>query len=967
MANVHLHIPSFNAGELSPLLGARFAVEKVQSGCRLMRNFIPHVHGPAFRRPGMEYLGANVDSAHRSELRGFNFSTSTGYILELHEDGLAIWNNGAKVTLVAPVAWPYSEAECAEVQIAQVNDVCYIAHPAHPPRQLTRHAHDDWRLAEIDWKWPALGDENVRISEVAAPVVTQLLAIPLGWPEMATTAGSHTFSIQNFVSGATAKRAILEFWDVSAWTDWPSAVLDWTTTAPTPFAFTTFNSYFFRFKIPETYPSAPGGEARLVYPSGTTDLSLAGTPASPLSVVTVPADTPWQVTVKCPATLGTSAALTLQKWNGSAWVTHQVMTLTTSQTVTTRQDALTASTDMRFLYAGRTTTGGEARIELLDFGASDEINLSVDGVNGSGRTMTASEPLFQAGHVGSFWQITHRRDLAYAEIVAVAYGFSEMVSEEIRVAGKWDVFTYGAWDATLYLERNVAGVWEGVRSWSSAQDRNIIATGQEDQGALLRLRLGAGTGAAASGAAVPRFVLEAADARVDGIVKVTAVGTLDGDGLATTATVDVVVTLHSSLATPLWTEGAWSTVKGYPRTVALHGQRLWFGGTSAEPLRIWGSLVNDYLDFRRTTLEDASVSFTPAAQQSNALQWMASYEDDLILGTLGDEWTLSGGLEGKPISPTSVSMQRRSGYGSDYQASLLLGEVIVFVQRGGRRVRQVAPRSDGTVWAAADLMVLSEHIAARGIRQFAVMHFPQSILWAVTNDGMLLGMTYEQEQNVFAWHVHETDGLVESVAVLFGTESDEVWLSVNRDGARGIERLDAKVMARRFDEAETLIYLDAAKRFTGSGLTSLTGLSHLNGKLVTILRNGIVETTQTVSGGVLTITAADDVIVGLPFTSELQPMRLEIPLRDGTAQHRNWRVSRVGLYLHDSRGGEVADAPGERYEQLKYPSGTALYSGESETPIESRTRAGVDVVVRTSSARPLNVGSITLKGDVYGE
>jgi hypothetical protein len=92
-------------------------------------------------------------------------------------------------------------------------------------------------------------------------------------------------------------------------------------------------------------------------------------------------------------------------------------------------------------------------------------------------------------------------------------------------------------------------------------------------------------------------------------------------------------------------------------------------------------------------------------------------------------------------------------------------------------------------WSASDLTVLAEHVTQKGVSQFAVSTNPFSILWAISDDGKLLGMTYEVEQNVFGWHVHETDGLIESVAVVRGTNADEVWLAVNRGGVRQIERL----------------------------------------------------------------------------------------------------------------------------------------------------------------------------------
>lgn len=178
MAQVHLHIGSFNSGELTPLMGDRFAVEKVQSGCRRLRNFLLHVHGPAFRRPGLIRQGAAMSQTYKSRLIPFNFSTTTGFILELCPDGLKVWSNGAAVPLDAPVSLPYSEAECFEVQFHQINDVVKLVHPDHETQQLVRYTDTDWQLIDTDWTWPPMGDENTTTTTLS--VSLDFYADPLG-------------------------------------------------------------------------------------------------------------------------------------------------------------------------------------------------------------------------------------------------------------------------------------------------------------------------------------------------------------------------------------------------------------------------------------------------------------------------------------------------------------------------------------------------------------------------------------------------------------------------------------------------------------------------------------------------------------------------------------------------------------------------------------------------------------------
>lgn len=962
MAQVHLHIPSFNAGELSPLLGARFAVEKVQAGCRKLRNFVIHTHGPAFRRPGMEDVGAAKSDEFKSRLAGFSFSTTTGFILEFSPDGLQVWSNSELVPLVNEVALPYSETECAELQIEQVNDVCYLVHGNHPPRQLTRYADDDWRLADIDWDWPPLGDENARADAVSTPDVTSVLEVPTEeWPEfIVPTNTPFVFALTTPDTTAAAKTATVQHWSGTAWVT--THTFSWTTSPPASFNSNT--GAFTVWRLTYVGPQNVGlvGMGGLYNHTLDTNVYFA---AEDSESVVVPAGQ-WQAVVACSNPLPAGATLWLQKKTGSTFANYIKMTLRAGDTIETRLPALAMATEFRFNWTGR-AMAGTAALETLVFPVVEDITLECSNTNGEGRTLTASAPLFRAGHEGSYWQITHRRENSAVELVAAVTTISEASSSAITITGKWDVFTYGTWAATLYLERKIGATWETVRSWTSKKDRNVIANGEETEPAEMRLRVSAGTSEAATGAAVPRFVLECSDSRVNGLVKITAIGTLDGDGKATEATVDIISGLFSTDPTAIWSEGAFSAVHGYPRAVALHQGRLWFGGVAKEPCRLWGSVSNDFTNFRRSSFDDGSISVSPATQRSNAIQWLASFERDLIVGTKGDEWTL--GATGDVIKPTDIQMLRRSSYGSAYSQAVQVGDALVFPQRGNKRLRQISPRSDAQQWSAVDLTVLAEHVGQYGFTAFAMMSSPMIVLWTASGDGKLLGMTFEREQNVFGWHVHETDGTIESVAVVAAENADELWLSVLRSNGRRIERLDSLTLGRDFSNVGNLMYLDSARRFdfTGSPSAALTGLDHLEGRTVSILADGVEQTPAAVTGGALTLAApATTVIVGLPFTSELQPMRMDIPLRDGTAQNRRFRVSRVGMYLHSTRGGEVAEHPTATFEAIPQ-SKNATYTGDAETVVSSRARDGVDVILRQTKPFPLNVGSITVKADVYGE
>ena len=179
-----------------------------------------------------------------------------------------------------------------------------------------------------------------------------------------------------------------------------------------------------------------------------------------------------------------------------------------------------------------------------------------------------------------------------------------------------------------------------------------------------------------------------------------------------------------------------------------------------------------------------------------------------------------------------------------------------------------------------------------------------------------------------------------------------------------------------FDRRNEMLYLDASKRVKSVDAINLVdSLTHLNGREVTIVGDGAVQASRTVINGAVSLeTEAFEVAVGLPYTSELQPMRPEIPMRDGTGQFRQVKVSRVGLTVHDSLGGEIAYSPNGRFEAIDYRQiddamdmAVPLKTGNVEILIEARTAEGVDIIIRQRDPLPLAVGAIVAKGDIYGE
>ncbi len=208
-----------------------------------------------------------------------------------------------------------------------------------------------------------------------------------------------------------------------------------------------------------------------------------------------------------------------------------------------------------------------------------------------------------------------------------------------------------------------------------------------------------------------------------------------------------------------WSLGAYSNTTGFPRAVSFFEQRLVFAGSTSYPQTIWGSQSGIYENFDEGNAEAADAFiYTIAANKVNAIRWLAPSKD-LIVGTAGSEFKVSRPT-GEPLQPDNINIQQQTTYGVYPLRPIQIGNLILFVQRQQRKVRQFYYRFEDDAYTAPDMTILAEHITDTGIKEVDYAQEPDAIYWAVRNDGVLLGMTFNREEDVVAWHRHEFGGSI---------------------------------------------------------------------------------------------------------------------------------------------------------------------------------------------------------------
>ena len=232
----------------------------------------------------------------------------------------------------------------------------------------------------------------------------------------------------------------------------------------------------------------------------------------------------------------------------------------------------------------------------------------------------------------------------------------------------------------------------------------------------------------------------------------------DGWGKITARTNTTVVTWTINVAatgsgSATWSLGAWADTDGFPSAVSFYEQRLVFAGSTNYPQTIWASESGSYEDF---DVGDGSAAdafiYTIAANRVNVIRWLAPARD-LIVGTAGGEFRV-GRPTGEPLKPDNVTITQQTTYGAHTSQPIQVGSSVLFVQRQKRKVREFAYRFEDDAYVAPDMTLLAEHITGDGIDDVDFAQEPESIYWAVREDGVLLGMTYQREEDVVAWHRH---------------------------------------------------------------------------------------------------------------------------------------------------------------------------------------------------------------------
>jgi len=319
---------------------------------------------------------------------------------------------------------------------------------------------------------------------------------------------------------------------------------------------------------------------------------------------------------------------------------------------------------------------------------------------------------------------------------------------------------------------------------------------------------------------------------VQGYVEIT------GFTSSTSVSATVKETLSGSASTDEWAYGSFSVDAGYPATVTFHERRRWYARTNLEPQTKWASKPFIYDDYATGDADDDALALRLNTEKANDIKWLSS-GTTLATGTFGGEFVTSAGQNQTSLTPDNANATRQTGWGSLNIQPQKIASYVYYVQRGGRKIRELFYYWDLDQYKSVDMTILSEHITESGIKSIAYQQNPDTTLHCIRNDGQIASLVREDDQEVKAWTRQVTDGEFESMAVIpnVGGEYDECWVvvkrTINGNTKRYIERFESPIVPERQDDC---FYVDSGLKynaFDGTTGNSLT-LSALTGTGITV-------------------------------------------------------------------------------------------------------------------------------------
>lgn len=882
--NIYLIQPSFAAGEISPYVANRVDLDKYKSALLTAQNLVIRPFGGCYRRQGSEFIGKVKYDDKPTALVAFNAGIDDAYLLEVGYQYIRIWEDGKYTG--TELSTPYDNVD--NLQFTQSADTMFICSGDYPIQCLQRMA-TGWTFKEYE------------ITEPYYDSATQAVNKETSF----TTPGEYTFTPQ--VTGKYTIEII---------------------GAGGGGAGTGVQHYSYTY----------GGDGNTA--TGTIELQggSGGSGEKKIIIDTLTAGQTYSVTVGAGGKGGKSQysrrgdAQPTDGTNGGKSSFDGSEAKGGGAGITSKPNGQNQSTKGKdgTSYQGG-AKGGTAGIckdvqknpsQITDAkdGQNGYVRITFSGNNelkpsatsGNDVIITATKDTFTPGMVNSHIKLTQQAENQSERIEIQASSITEE-TKSIRVGKAWKITTHGTWKGKVTVYHSDDNkTWQEYRSYKSNNDQNFTESGTVTTPTWMKA---VAVTDADNGSGKLTVDFSRNPYSNDGTAKITEVVS------PTEAKASVITDFANTDKTQVYALSSWNQDNGYPKMACFFQDRLVLAATKKEPYSIWMSRTGDYPNFGIEKVDggvtdDSAIKADLITRNGFEILHLVPAKDLVIL-TTGNEWIIEGS---SVITPAKINPRPQTMRGSNTCPPQHIGNRIVHVQRSGKTVRDLGYQYDADNYNGDDLTLLATHLTeGHKLVSSAYIQEPNSTLYYVRDDGVLLSLAFIKEQNVFAWSHHITDGKYKKVASIPNGASDVLYVTVERNGKTYIERFNPGI--------EAAVYMDSY--VTGSGRS--IEASHLTGKTVQVLADGTrIQDRVVPENGLVTFGRSfSDITIGLSYETRIKQPGPDIGLKEGTMQARISKINTVVLRVEKSYGGHIGYTFKDKdMDELRYEDYETLETGD---------------------------------------
>ena len=496
------------------------------------------------------------------------------------------------------------------------------------------------------------------------------------------------------------------------------------------------------------------------------------------------------------------------------------------------------------------------------------VTISSNATTGSGKTLTTSADYFVSGHVGSYLKI--------GDAEALITGFTNATTVTATILGT----------LRQQLDNDALKTAEGSGTIQVTHALHGLAVGAS----IVIDRAGTVGGVAIGNINGTRTITAVVDENIYEFTaggSATASSSADGGGAPRIAT---------GSATTEWSEQSYSSVRGFPGAVTLHQNRLWFGGTLAQPDGIWGSKTGQYFNFDVGTAEDNdALDLTANVGEIFTIRHLVSNRD-LQVFTTGAELFVQAPTD-KPVTPANAQIRRQTPYGSSFVRPTVFDGATLFIQKTGTALREFVFTDAEASYTSVAVSQLAPHLIVDPVQQASVkgaLSRSESYDFILNSDGTIAVFYSIRGDNKAGWSLWDTTGKWHSICSVH----ERLFVASARDDGSGTTKLF-------LEEFQVDMPMDFCNVFSASNSVFGSLTAHFaNGAVVKAISGNDFLGEFTIANAQIDASLAKASVstgfIGYAFTPLITTLPVDAGVQGGPLTGEPRRVSRVVLDLNST-------------------------------------------------------------------